>query len=148
MQYRITISENHHKPKFHEIIFAPKLFYSCLIILKIYTEHGSGTVMLCVKFQNDPVTKMDVMDKLVFMRFEFELNFSATSQIARAPCILFFVLFFPQSTKNYSCYIYINMSPHDMVNFPKNTHYRQHKGHPWGQAMGSLLSVQPLNPFY
>ena len=37
--------------------FVQKMHFSCQIILKIYTEHGSYTAMLCAKFQNTLTTK-------------------------------------------------------------------------------------------
>ena len=46
----------------------PSLFYlfSCPIILKSCTEHGSDTVVLCAKIQNDWTSEMDALGKQDF----------------------------------------------------------------------------------
>ena len=48
---------------FCEISFAHNLYLSGPIILKFYTEHGSDTAVLCVKFRNDRAIEVDVRDK-------------------------------------------------------------------------------------
>ena len=55
--------ETHRELKYHQILLAHNLFFSCPIILKFWTEHGSDTAMLCTKFQNDWGTEMDVMEE-------------------------------------------------------------------------------------
>ena len=42
--------------------------FSCPIILKFCTEHGSDTTMLCAKLQNDGARKMYVLDECNFTR--------------------------------------------------------------------------------
>ena len=49
-----------------ETLFAHNLFFSSQVILKFYTEHGSATAVLCVKFRNDLITEMSVMDLWAF----------------------------------------------------------------------------------
>ena len=50
-------SRIHLKLKYHKISFTQNIYLSCWIILKICTEHGSDTAMLCAKFQNDFITE-------------------------------------------------------------------------------------------
>ena len=66
--------ETHLKPKSREIAFARNLLLSCQIVLKFCTEHDSITVVLCAKFQHDLTTRMDVMDKRHFTKFEFRTD--------------------------------------------------------------------------
>ena len=54
------------KLKSDEILFAYYLSRCSQIILKICTKHGSDTVVLCAKCQNDLVIKMGGMDEWVF----------------------------------------------------------------------------------
>ena len=49
-------------------------YCNCLIILKFYTEHGSDTAMLCVKFQNNLTSEIDTVDEWDFMRFDFKIS--------------------------------------------------------------------------
>ena len=46
-------SETHLKLTSHQNSFFDDIHVNCQIILKICTEHGSTTAMLCAKFQND-----------------------------------------------------------------------------------------------
>ena len=45
------------------MLYVHELFLSNMIILQFHTEHGNDTAMLCAKFQNDQVTKTDVMEE-------------------------------------------------------------------------------------
>ena len=58
--------------KYCEISFFYTLILSCSIIVNFSTQHGSGTAMLCAKFQNDWANGKEVMDKWDFMRFDFQ----------------------------------------------------------------------------
>ena len=49
--------------------------------MKFCTEHGSDTVMLCVKFQNYLKGEINVMDKDVLMISGLRLNYSEMSFI-------------------------------------------------------------------
>ena len=49
-------SETHIKLKSRENSFAHNIRFSCSIVLKLCTEHGSVTAVLYVKFQNDWIT--------------------------------------------------------------------------------------------
>ena len=46
------LSETQLKLKSRESSFAHDVLLSCQIALKLYTEHGSVTAVLCAKFQN------------------------------------------------------------------------------------------------
>ena len=50
-------SETHLKPKYSEISPTHNQFLKCSIVLKICTEHGSNTAVLCAKFQNDWINR-------------------------------------------------------------------------------------------
>ena len=67
----IPPSKINRKLKSHETLFACNLSHRCPIILKFCTEHGSGTAMLCAKFQNDRATEMYVVDEWDLLTFEF-----------------------------------------------------------------------------
>ena len=58
--YRI-FAENWFKLKFCMILLIHNICISEKIILKICTEYGSDTAILCAKFQNNLTTDMDVM---------------------------------------------------------------------------------------
>ena len=45
------------------------------IVMKFYRDHGNGTIVFCVKCQNEWATDMNVMDGWDFARFEFKLHF-------------------------------------------------------------------------
>ena len=47
----------HPKLKCHGISFFQYMHFSCEIVLKICTKHGSDTAMLCANFQNDLATE-------------------------------------------------------------------------------------------
>ena len=51
--YDIQGAVTHMGLKFQEISFVHNIHFSCQIILKICTEDGSDTAVLCTKFQND-----------------------------------------------------------------------------------------------
>ena len=54
-------------------------FQSRRILLIFYTEHGSITAVLCVKYQNDTSTEEVVIDKRDFARLECKTGFVVTS---------------------------------------------------------------------
>ena len=81
----VTIPDIPLKLKSRKISFAYNIFFNCPIISKLNTEHGSDTAVLCVKFWNDWVTEMDVMDEHDFMRFEFTMRFGGIYNIAKVP---------------------------------------------------------------
>ena len=55
--------------------FTPNWFQSHKIVLQFCIEHGSDTVVLCVKSHNDLATEIDVMYRWDLARFEFEDEF-------------------------------------------------------------------------
>ena len=57
-----------------ENLFAHNLIPSGQIILKIYTDHGSDTAVLCVNFQNDLMNETNVLGKQRFERFESKMS--------------------------------------------------------------------------
>ena len=61
-------SEKHHKLKSREISFSDILSFTCPIVVKVCTEHGSDTAVLCAKFQNDLTAPINVMDARDFTR--------------------------------------------------------------------------------
>ena len=63
--------ETHFKQKSCKILFAHELFLSYPITLNFCTEHGSGTAVLCAKFQNDLAKERVVMNAWDFTRFTF-----------------------------------------------------------------------------
>ena len=87
-QYRISL-QIHIQLKSHESLYAHILSLNCQIILKLCTEHGSITAVLCANCWNDLTTEMDVLDELVFTRFEFMMRFG--SYIATAPKVHFHI---------------------------------------------------------
>ena len=56
-----------------EIAFTKNAFLSCPIILKFCSEHGSDTVVLWAKCQNDWTMEMDIVDERVFVKFQFNV---------------------------------------------------------------------------
>ena len=62
--------------------FVQNIQFSCQIILKICTEHGSETVVLCANFQNGLMSKQLIMGKWYFMGFQFKINFGRIAYIA------------------------------------------------------------------
>ena len=72
-------SEIHPKFKSCSISFVHNIHFSCSIILRFCTEHGSITAVLCVKFQNDWATGKRIMGKWDFTRFEFKTSFIGIS---------------------------------------------------------------------
>ena len=56
---------------------------SCLMVLKFYTEYGSATAVLCVKFQNHWATGSDGMDE-DFVKIEFKMSFGGIAYNATA----------------------------------------------------------------
>ena len=74
----ITISENlsqiHLKNFLYKNLLADSTNFSCTIILKFYTKHGSNTVIVCANFQNDWTTTKVFMRKLGVARFEFNME--------------------------------------------------------------------------
>ena len=53
----MVASETGLKLKFGKMLFRHNIPMCCPIILKLCTEHGSITAMLCAKFQNDWATE-------------------------------------------------------------------------------------------
>ena len=47
----VHLSKTHLKFKSREISFDQNIHFSCQIVLKFCTEHGSYTAVLCAKFQ-------------------------------------------------------------------------------------------------
>ena len=45
------------------------------IILKFCLEHGNDIIVLCAKFQNDFMSKMNIMNECGIVRFEFKVWF-------------------------------------------------------------------------
>ena len=76
------LSETHLKLKSREISFVHNICLKNPIVLDFCTQHGSITVVLCVKFQNDWTNATNVMDERDFARFEFEMSFDWISHIA------------------------------------------------------------------
>ena len=79
------ITETHSKPKPREISFAHHLFSNQPIVLKLCTEYGSDTAVLCAKFQNDWAAETDAMDERDFARFDFKMSFGRISYITQYP---------------------------------------------------------------
>ena len=79
-------SGNYHKYIFKlnscQISFTNNMKFSCLIILKFVTKHGSDTAVLCDKFQNDWTTEKIDVEEQDFMIFWFTMNFGQNSNIA------------------------------------------------------------------
>ena len=67
-------SETNLALKSHEISFAHNLFLSCQIVLKLCTEHGSDTAVLCAKYQNDLTTELG---EWPFIKFKFKIEFQS-----------------------------------------------------------------------
>ena len=59
-------SETHVKSKPREVSFVYNLFRSCLIGVKFRRGHGSDSVVLCAKFQNDRTTETGVINEDYF----------------------------------------------------------------------------------
>ena len=59
-------SETHLKLNSREISFGQNIYFSGQIVLKICTEHGSYTAMLCTKLHNDLIIDQWVMCKRDF----------------------------------------------------------------------------------
>ena len=79
LQYRICFL----KLKSHEFSFYHNLSFSCQIILKFCSEHGSTTAVLCAKFQNDLTTAMDDLNwQDFFERFEFKMHFGSYPKLS------------------------------------------------------------------
>ena len=76
-------SETPLKPKSHKNSFSDNICRSCPVILKFCTEHGRDTAVLCAKFQDNWIIKMDVMGERDFVRFEFKICFRRISCIAQ-----------------------------------------------------------------
>ena len=68
-----------------EISFAQDTYFGYLIILKICTEHGSLTAVLCAKFQNDFTADMCAMEERYFARFESEVGMGWISSVTALP---------------------------------------------------------------
>ena len=73
------------KLKSRDILFVYNIRFNNPIVLKFCTEHGSYTVVLCTKFQDDWIIETDVMDKRDFARSEFKMIFGRIYYIAHNP---------------------------------------------------------------
>ena len=73
------------KLKSRDILFVYNIRFNNPIVLKFCTEHGSYTVVLCTKFQDDWIIETDVMDKRDFARSEFKMIFGRMYYIAHNP---------------------------------------------------------------
>ena len=82
-------SVTHLKLKSCENSFTHNFQLNNPIILKLCTEHGSMTAVLCAKCQNDWMTKTYVMDEQVFTKFEFKMHFGRISYTAQGPSTIF-----------------------------------------------------------
>ena len=74
VQYRYP-SETRLKLKSRKKSFVHNIGLNNPIVLKCWTEHGSITVVLCAKFQDDWAIEKNVMDWRNFARFEFKMSF-------------------------------------------------------------------------
>ena len=63
------------KRKSHKTSFTYNLFLSQWILLKFCIEHGSYTAVLYAKFQKDMSTKVDVIRKWDFSKFQYKIGF-------------------------------------------------------------------------
>ena len=89
-------------------MFPHNLFIIRQIVLKHYTKHGSITVVLSAKFQNDLTTEMDVTDERIFVVFKFTMSFWGLSYIATGEFVemrIVFAVALQQSTANPIYYI-------------------------------------------
>ena len=77
-------SETHLKLKSREISFVHNIRP---IGLKLCTEHGSDTAVLCAKFQTNRSTGRWVMSNRDVARFESKMNFGWISYVALGPSI-------------------------------------------------------------
>ena len=68
-------SETHLKPKSREISLAHDLFLSYAIVLKFFTEHGSGAAVFCATFGNEWSTEVWIIGNRDFARFGFKMSF-------------------------------------------------------------------------
>ena len=73
------------KLKFRKMSLIHNICYSCLIVLKFCTEHGSITAVLCAKFQNHWTTDKNAMDRWHFMRFDLKRSLRQMLTTAMAP---------------------------------------------------------------
>ena len=79
------LSETHLGLKSLEISHVHNTQFSCQIILKSCTEHGSIIAMLCAKFQNDWNNEQYFMANKVLTRFEFKMSFQGMYSILQHP---------------------------------------------------------------
>ena len=81
--------ETHLHFKSRESSFFQYFLFSCPIVLKFCTKHGSTAALLCVQFQNDWVTRKYVMAKRDFTRFGvLKRSFGRIFYIAQPPWFL------------------------------------------------------------
>ena len=57
------MSKKHLKPKSRETSFIHYTCFNNLIVLKLCTEKGSNTAVLCERFQNDWTAETNVMNE-------------------------------------------------------------------------------------
>ena len=76
-------SETHFKLKSREISCVYNIRFSCLVVSKFCTEHGSITAVLYATFQNDRAIAKLVTGKQYFRRFQFKIRFGRISYIAQ-----------------------------------------------------------------
>ena len=81
-------SETNLKLKSRDFSFVQNIQFSCQIILKFCSEHGSETDVLCAKFQNDLRTGQWVMSKRDFARFVLKMRFGRIPSIATIPWLI------------------------------------------------------------
>ena len=82
LQRAVVLWDIRHKLKSWEILFPKNILLVYHIVLKICTEHGCDTAMLCAKFENDITTEMTVLNGRDFARFKFVMRFWRISNIA------------------------------------------------------------------
>ena len=62
--------------------FVHSLFSICLIVLKVRTDRGSGTAVLCVIFQNEQANSKNIMDEWYFAIFQLAVCVRSICHIA------------------------------------------------------------------
>ena len=78
-------SETHLKTTSREISFVINMCLNCAIVLRLWTEHDSDTVVFWAKFQEVWIIETDVMGDIYFARFELKMSFGLISDNAQQP---------------------------------------------------------------
>ena len=72
--YSCFPSQNKWPTWFRDNLFVHNIRFRCPIVLKFFTVHGSITVVLCDKLQNDKTTQVDIIEERVFAKYEFKMS--------------------------------------------------------------------------